>query len=108
MTIGIGGWGSRRKPMALVRAILRSPLRDLTIVSYAGPTWGCSRIGQGAEDRQRLRVARLDRARAALPGRPAERRPWSCELDEGMLQWGLSPPRSGCPSCRSGPASART
>ena len=25
MTIGIGGWGSRRKPMALVREILRSP-----------------------------------------------------------------------------------
>ena len=25
MTIGIGGWGSRRKPMSLVRAILRSP-----------------------------------------------------------------------------------
>lgn len=25
MTIGIGGWGSRRKPMALVRALLRSP-----------------------------------------------------------------------------------
>ena len=24
MTVGIGGWGSRRKPMALVRAILRS------------------------------------------------------------------------------------
>ena len=24
MTIGIGGWGSRRKPMALVRAILRT------------------------------------------------------------------------------------
>ena len=28
MTIGIGGWGSRRKPMALVRAILRSPLQE--------------------------------------------------------------------------------
>ena len=26
MTIGIGGWGSRRKPMALVRAILRLSL----------------------------------------------------------------------------------
>jgi acyl CoA:acetate/3-ketoacid CoA transferase alpha subunit len=26
MTIGIGGWGSRRKPMSLVRAILRSPV----------------------------------------------------------------------------------
>ncbi len=25
MTVGIGGWGSRRKPMALVRALLRSP-----------------------------------------------------------------------------------
>ena len=24
MTIGIGGWASRRKPMSLVRAILRS------------------------------------------------------------------------------------
>jgi glutaconate CoA-transferase subunit A len=40
MTIGIGGWGSRRKPMALVRAILRSDLADLTIVSYGGPDVG--------------------------------------------------------------------
>lgn len=40
MTIGIGGWGSRRKPMALVRAILRSQLRDLTLVSYGGPDVG--------------------------------------------------------------------
>ncbi|MCB1841662.1 MAG: acyl CoA--acetate/3-ketoacid CoA transferase subunit alpha, partial [Halioglobus sp.] len=27
MTIGIGGWGPRRKPMALVREILRSDLK---------------------------------------------------------------------------------
>jgi glutaconate CoA-transferase subunit A len=40
MTIGIGGWGSRRKPMSIVRAIARSPLRDLTIVSFAGPDLG--------------------------------------------------------------------
>lgn len=40
MTLGIGGWGSRRKPMALVRAILRSPLTDLTVVSYGGPDVG--------------------------------------------------------------------
>ena len=40
MTIGIGGWGSRRKPMALVRAILRSDLSDLTVVSYGGPDVG--------------------------------------------------------------------
>jgi glutaconate CoA-transferase subunit A len=40
MTIGIGGWGSRRKPMAVVRAIVRSDLKDLTIVSYGGPDVG--------------------------------------------------------------------
>jgi acyl CoA:acetate/3-ketoacid CoA transferase alpha subunit len=40
MTVGIGGWGSRRKPMALVRALLRSPARDLRIVSYGGPDVG--------------------------------------------------------------------
>ena len=40
MTIGIGGWGSRRKPMSIVRAILRSDLRDLTIVAYGGPEVG--------------------------------------------------------------------
>jgi len=40
MTVGIGGWGSRRKPMSLVRAILRSDLTDLHIVSYGGPDVG--------------------------------------------------------------------
>ena len=40
MTIGIGGWGSRRKPMSLVRAILRSDLTDLTVVTYGGPDLG--------------------------------------------------------------------
>ena len=40
MTIGIGGWGSRRKPMTLVRALCRSDVRDLTVVSYGGPDVG--------------------------------------------------------------------
>lgn len=40
MTLGIGGWGSRRKPMALVRALLRSDITDLTVVSYGGPDVG--------------------------------------------------------------------
>lgn len=40
MTVGIGGWGSRRKPMALVRALVRSGARDLTIVSFGGPDVG--------------------------------------------------------------------
>ena len=41
MTVGIGGWGSRRKPMALVRALL--PVvgaRTSRIVSYGGPDVG--------------------------------------------------------------------
>ena len=40
MTIGIGGWGARRKPMSLIRAICQSDLKDLTIVSYGGPDVG--------------------------------------------------------------------
>ena len=40
MTIGIGGWGSRRKPMSLVRALCRSDVKDLTVVSYGGPDVG--------------------------------------------------------------------
>jgi glutaconate CoA-transferase, subunit A len=40
MTIGFGGWGSRRKPMSVVRAILRSDLTDLTVVSWGGPDVG--------------------------------------------------------------------
>lgn len=40
MTIGIGGWSSRRKPMALVKEVLRSDLKDLTVVTYGGPEVG--------------------------------------------------------------------
>src|SRR5437588_9853654 len=40
MTIGIGGWGSRRKPMSIVRELLRSDVKDLTLVSYGGPDVG--------------------------------------------------------------------
>jgi glutaconate CoA-transferase subunit A len=40
MTIGIGGWGSRRKPMAIVRELLRSDVKDLTVVTFGGPDVG--------------------------------------------------------------------
>lgn len=40
MTIGIGGWASRRKPMSIIRAIARSSLTDLTIVAYGGADIG--------------------------------------------------------------------
>ena len=40
MTIGIGGWGSRRKPMAIVRALLQTGVTDLTVVAFGGPDVG--------------------------------------------------------------------
>ncbi len=40
MTIGIGGWGSRRKPMSLVAEICRSDVKDLTVVTWGGPDLG--------------------------------------------------------------------
>ena len=90
MTVGIGGWGSRRKPMALVRALLRSPVKDLTIVSYGGPDVGllC----------QAGKVARVVYAFVSLDSIPLEphfrnaRQSGSVattELDEGMFLLGL-------------------
>ncbi|MFE2009598.1 CoA transferase subunit A [Streptomyces sp. NPDC059491] len=90
MTIGIGGWGSRRKPMALVRALLRSEITDLTVVSYGGPDVGLL----AAAGRVRRLVApfvTLD----SIPLEPHYRAAREngtlalTELDEAMLMWGL-------------------
>ena len=40
MTLGFGGWGARRKPMAFIRELLKTDVKDLTIVSYGGPDVG--------------------------------------------------------------------
>ena len=40
MTIGIGGWGSRRKPLALLSAVVRSGAKGLNIVSFGGADVG--------------------------------------------------------------------
>lgn len=40
MTVGIGGWGARRKPMSLIRALVRSDIDNLTVVSFGGPDVG--------------------------------------------------------------------
>jgi glutaconate CoA-transferase, subunit A len=90
MTVGIGGWGSRRKPMALVRAILRSPLRDLTLVSYGGPDVGLL-CAAGRVRRVVYGFVSLD----TIPLEPHFRAARESagvdvlELDEGMLQVGL-------------------
>jgi glutaconate CoA-transferase subunit A len=90
MTIGIGGWGSRRKPMSLVREILRSDLKDLTIASYGGPDVGllCAtgkvkKVIYGFVSLDSIPLEphfRIARQTAAIE---------AVELDEGMFQWGL-------------------
>ena len=90
MTLGIGGWGSRRKPMALVRAILRSDLTDLTIVSYGGPDVGLL-MAAGKVRKVVCGFVSLD----SIALEPHFRRGRQAgtvelvELDEGMLYWGL-------------------
>ncbi len=90
MTIGIGGWGSRRKPMSLVRAILRSSLKDLTVVSYGGPDVGLL-CAAGKIKKAITGFVSLD----SIPLEPNFRRARqsgaidSVDLDEGLLQWGL-------------------
>mgnify|MGYP000920398536 FL=1 len=90
MTIGIGGWGSRRKPMSLVRAILRSDLTDLTVVSYGGPDVGLL-CATGKARRIVYGFVSLD----SIPLEPHFRRARqegtveATELDEGAFYLGL-------------------
>jgi len=99
MTIGIGGWGSRRKPMALVHAIADSGLTDLTVVSFGGPDVGilCAR---GKVKKLVFGFVSLD----VIPLEPHFRMarqsgalPELLELDEGMLVQGLRAAAWGVP-----------
>lgn len=90
MTIGIGGWGPRRKPMALVREILRSPLKDLTVVAYGGADVGML-CAAGKIRKLVFAFVSLD----AIPLEPYFRQARQAgaldvmEIDEGMLMLGL-------------------
>ncbi len=90
MTIGIGGWGSRRKPMSVVRAILRSPVRDLTVVAWGGPDVGLL-CAAGKVKKLVYAFVSLD----SIPLEPHFRLARqngtvaAMELDEGMFYWGL-------------------
>ena len=90
MTIGIGGWGSRRKPMAAVREILRAPLTDLTLVTYGGPDVGLL-CAAGRVKKLVYGFVSLDSIPLEPHFRAARQRGEieAAELDEGMLQWGL-------------------
>src|SRR5215472_12285122 len=90
MTIGIGGWGSRRKPMALVRKLAQTGVSDLSLVSFGGPDVGLL-IAAGAVRRVVTGFVSLD----SIPLEPHYRRARQAgaieltEFDEGMMQVGL-------------------
>lgn len=98
MTLGIGGWGPRRKPMALVREILRSDLKDLTLVAYGGADVGML-CAAGKVKKLVFAFVSLD----AIPLEPWFRKSREAgsidvlELDEGMFQWGLKAAAFGLP-----------
>jgi glutaconate CoA-transferase subunit A len=90
MTVGIGGWGSRRKPMSLVRELLRSDITDLTVVSYGGPDVGllCAagkvrKVISGFVSLDTIPLEPHYRAARQAGSIAAE------EWDEGMLMLGL-------------------
>ena len=91
MTLGVGGWATRRKPMSLVRAIARSDLKDLTLVAlYGGPDIGllaaCGKIRKLVFAFCSLDHLPLDpHFRAGRQSGAFEVR----ELDEGLAQWSL-------------------
>ncbi len=90
MTLGIGGWGPRRKPMALVREILRSELKDLTVAAYGGPEIGML-CAAGKVRKLIFAFVTLDK----IPVEPFFRLARQSgnleveEVDEGMFQLGL-------------------
>ena len=90
MTIAIGGWGSRRKPMSIVRAILRSDLTDLTVLSHGGPDLGLL-CAAGKVRKVIYAFATLD----TIPLEPHFRRARESgaisdePLDEGLVHLGL-------------------
>ncbi|MFM9443044.1 CoA transferase subunit A [Streptomyces acidiscabies] len=90
MTIGIGGWGSRRKPMALVREILRGDARDLTVVTFGGPDAGLL-CAAGKVRRLVYGFVSLDSIALDPHFRAARERGEieTAEYDEGMVVTGL-------------------
>jgi glutaconate CoA-transferase subunit A len=90
MTIGIGGWGSRRKPMAVIRAMLRASVTDLTVVSYGGPDVGLL-CAAGKVRKVVFAFVSLDSIALEPHFRNARQAGAveSLELDEGMFLLGL-------------------
>lgn len=90
MTIGIGGWGPRRKPMALVRELMRSDVTDLTVIAYGGADVGML-CASGKVKKVIFAFVSLD-FMPLEPGFRVARQSGAVEvleIDEGMMLQGL-------------------
>lgn len=98
MTIGIGGWGPRRKPMALVRELLRTDVTDLTVISYGGADVGML-CAAGKVKKLVFAFVSLD----FIPLEPYFRQARQnaeieiMEIDEGLMLMGLRAAAMGSP-----------
>lgn len=98
MTIGIGGWGPRRKPMALIRELLRSDVTDLTVIAYGGADVGML-CAAGKVKKLIFAFVSLD----FIPLEPYFRQARQnaeievMEIDEGLMVLGLRAAAMGAP-----------
>lgn len=98
MTIGIGGWGPRRKPMSMIRELVRSDVTDLTVVAYGGADVGML-CAAGKVKKLIFAFVSLD----FIPLEPYFRKARQnaeieiMEIDEGMMVLGLRAAAMGSP-----------
>ncbi|MFS1525767.1 CoA transferase subunit A [Microbulbifer sp. 2304DJ12-6] len=98
MTIGIGGWGPRRKPMALIRELLRREVNDLTVISFGGADVGML-CAAGKVKKLVFAFVSLD----FIPLEPYFRQARQkaefevMEIDEGLMVLGLRAAAMGVP-----------
>ena len=101
MTIGIGGWGPRRKPMALVREMLRSTSRTSPSLPTAARRSACcarpARCADSTTASSPWMRSRWSPGSAARARRAASRRTsWTRACCSGAC----APRRCACRSCR--------
>lgn len=90
MTLAIGGWGGRRKPMAVIRELLKTDVKDLTVLAYGGPDVG---MLAAAGKLKKLVFGFVSMDTVPLEGHWRVARQSGAvevmEVDEGMFQMGL-------------------
>ena len=90
LLLAIGGWGGRRKPMAVIRELLKTDVRDLTVMAYGGPDIGML-AASGKLKKLIFGFVSMDTVPLEAHYRVARQNGAIdvMEVDEGMFQLGL-------------------